>query len=101
MKPQRTISIATQANRGRIRAGLPRMRYSSRRTTADTRVPDISVALQRERFAGHCDEQLLQRLLAVACRQSLWIAFEEDLAAREEQHAVAHVVNLVHIVRGP
>ena len=39
--------------------------------------------------------------LAVLARQRLRIALEQDLAARQEQHAVADLLDFVHVVRGP
>jgi len=39
--------------------------------------------------------------LPLLARQRFRIALEQDLPVRDEQHPVAHVLDLVHVVRGP
>src|ERR671932_315166 len=60
-----------------------------------------SRALNDERFTSERNEQLFQTVLAVLCGQRPRVAFEQDLAAREEQYAIADVLHLIHVVRGP
>src|SRR5512135_2501391 len=61
----------------------------------------VSAGLDRERLARDRYEQILERALAVLARQRPWIALEQDRPARQEQHPVAHLLNLDHVVRGP
>src|SRR6266545_1690867 len=56
---------------------------------------------ERERLARDRDEELLERRLAVLARQGARVALEQDPAARQEEDAVADLLDLGHVVRGP
>src|SRR5262249_49179398 len=52
-------------------------------------------------FAGHRDEKLFKRIFAVFTGQSLGISFQQNSSASEKENAIAHILHLVHVVRGP
>src|SRR5450759_1636530 len=60
-----------------------------------------SSLLEGEGLPRHGDEEFLERLLAVLLRQGPRVSFEQDFPARQEEHPVADVRDLVHVVRGP
>src|SRR5580700_11390863 len=58
-------------------------------------------SLQRQRLARNRNEKFFQGLLAVLAWQRFGIAFEQNLSVRQEEDAVADILDLIHIVRGP
>src|ERR1051326_898345 len=62
---------------------------------------EIFTPVERERLARHGDEQLFERRVPVLARERFGIAFEKYSSFREEEHAVAHLLDLVHVVRSP
>src|ERR1051326_5628975 len=62
---------------------------------------EIFTPVERKRLARHGDEQLFERRVPVLARERFGIAFEKYSSFREEQHAVAHLLDLVHVVRSP
>src|SRR3954465_520877 len=60
-----------------------------------------STDLQAQRFTRYSDKQIFERGFAVLSRQTPRITLQQDLAARQEKHAVAHFLYFVHVVCGP
>ncbi|HEX8118035.1 MAG TPA: hypothetical protein VF521_12250, partial [Pyrinomonadaceae bacterium] len=55
----------------------------------------------RTGLARHRDEKLFERVAPVLGGQSLRVAFEQHAPLRDEEHAVADLLDLVHVVRSP
>src|SRR5687767_15009304 len=56
---------------------------------------------ERQGLARYGDEKLFERGAPVLARQSPRVAFEQDAPLREEEDAVADLLDLVHVVRSP
>src|SRR5215471_19309801 len=57
--------------------------------------------LKRERLASQSDKKLLQCFFPVLPRQSLGVTFQENFSMGQEEHAVANLLDLIHVMRGP